>query len=320
MVVSSTNYLFDRPICTGLGDRLGVSLSLSALAYLEPATTTVHFVWCENPMLVSANHFKWIPRWTGWHYPLHEFVDMFGPISNIKIVAETHLTAWHWGLPKVKWQGLDLPGETGMNMVYTLAWRTMLLHHKVQSMAEFKKGYRHIAGPFAARHHHNKGDYIVLHMRGPDNNNVLVEPDCHDNPHQYCTGKVVRRVQRAGYEIVSMSNNESWANALMRGTNLQAYEGLTAYDDLAIMLGAKAIIQHAWEGWSAYSTVPAMAAGIPVINTYKGQVKRMDIYKNAGGAPSEMFDCRYLKAFMLAIKSLQQDQKPLEEGGSKLFH
>ena len=98
-----------------------------------------------------------------------------------------------------------------------------------------------------------------------------------------------------------MSNNESWANALMRGTNLQAYEGLTAYDDLAIMLGAKAIIQHAWEGWSAYSTVPAMAAGIPVINTYKGQVKRMDIYKNAGGAPSEMFDCRYLKAFMHAL-------------------
>jgi hypothetical protein len=301
MVVSSSpDYLFDRPICTGLGDRLGIILSLSALAYLEPTTTTVHFVWCETPMLISDHHRKWVPTWTGFNYSLPHFNEIFGPISNIELVAETHLTGWHWGLPKVKWQGLDLPGETGMNMVYTLAWRTMLLHRRVQSMAEFEKAYRHIARPFAARHDPHK-DYIVLHMRGPDTNTVSVRVDSHDTP--YCTGKVVRRIQRRTvYPILVVTNNESWANALLSGGgDLQAYEGLTAYDDVATMLGARGIIQHAWEGWSSYSTVPAMAAGIPVINTYMGQVKRMDIYKNAGGAPAEMFDCRSLKAFMHAL-------------------
>jgi hypothetical protein len=44
---TSRRYLFDRDICTGLGDRLGVLLSLAALARMDGAT--VVFLWCEDP-------------------------------------------------------------------------------------------------------------------------------------------------------------------------------------------------------------------------------------------------------------------------------
>jgi len=47
LVSSSRLYLFDRPICTGLGDRVGTMLALAALARVENAR--IAYLWCEDP-------------------------------------------------------------------------------------------------------------------------------------------------------------------------------------------------------------------------------------------------------------------------------
>ena len=58
------DFLFDRAICTGLGDRVGTMLSLAALA--RHHSTTVAYLWCSDPSVVYPRVSQWIPRWTGW--------------------------------------------------------------------------------------------------------------------------------------------------------------------------------------------------------------------------------------------------------------
>ena len=49
-VSSSRLFLFDRSICTGLGDRVGTMLSLAALARVENAS--IAFLWCKDPSVI----------------------------------------------------------------------------------------------------------------------------------------------------------------------------------------------------------------------------------------------------------------------------
>ena len=44
-----TEYLFNGPICTGLGDRLGTMLALASLARLDEEGVVVWFLWCSDP-------------------------------------------------------------------------------------------------------------------------------------------------------------------------------------------------------------------------------------------------------------------------------
>ncbi len=53
LLITSTraqDFLFDRPICTGLGDRVGIMLSLAALARHHNAS--VRYLWCEDPSVI----------------------------------------------------------------------------------------------------------------------------------------------------------------------------------------------------------------------------------------------------------------------------
>ena len=193
---------------------------------------------------------------------------------------------------------MSLPAESGMDAVYTLAWRVMRLGDRLQSAAEFERAYRQVARPVTAKY--PTGQYLVLHMRGPDANTVQPDPTCHDDPDRYCTGRALHRLRKAGHHVVAISNNASWANALLLPTGMRVYEA-SPYDDMALMLAARAIVQHAWEGWSSYSTVPALIAGIPVLNTYAGTINRADYFRSRGGAPKEMHTCAQLAAFVRAL-------------------
>jgi hypothetical protein len=71
--MTHTHWLYERPICTGLGDRLGTIIALSALASLHNASYVIHMEWCTDNTKVlgqNPNHLHYIPHWTGYDYPI----------------------------------------------------------------------------------------------------------------------------------------------------------------------------------------------------------------------------------------------------------
>ena len=72
----------------------------------------------------------------------------------------------------------------------------------------------------------------------------------------------------------------------------------TVAEDMRLLLGAAAIIQHASEGWSSFSSVPAMAKGIPLLNTFSGDGHRYDLFHANGHVPAEFYRCRQTRRFV----------------------
>ncbi len=76
-------------------------------------------------------------------------------------------------------------------------------------------------------------------------------------------------------------------------------ESVSAYDDFSLLLGASGIVQHAWGGWSSFSTVPALASGAALINTFRGVPHRYGLFRAQGGClPSELYDCTQRDEFV----------------------
>ncbi len=85
-VSASTNhFLFDRPICTGLGDRVGTMLSLAALARLENGS--IIYLWCKDPSVIMQATRTFVPKWSGFNYSLDEFKSLFHPPREIVFVS-----------------------------------------------------------------------------------------------------------------------------------------------------------------------------------------------------------------------------------------
>ena len=81
----TVDWLYERVVCTGLGDRLGTIIALSALASLQNSSFIVHVEWCTGPMRVDSSHLLYIPKWTGWHYSLKELKRTITLPRNIRI-------------------------------------------------------------------------------------------------------------------------------------------------------------------------------------------------------------------------------------------
>ncbi len=94
------DFLFDRPICTGLGDRVGTMLTLAALARHHNAT--VGYLWCEDPSVIYPRIRSGIPRWSGYDYNLTEFKARFRPPPEIIFVSDLADPGLQ-RLPKVVW-------------------------------------------------------------------------------------------------------------------------------------------------------------------------------------------------------------------------
>ncbi len=79
---------YDNPACTGLGDRLGIILSLSALALLHNSSSVVHMEWCTQPeraVMRNPQFMQWIPKWTGYNFPIALLQATLTLPDNIRI-------------------------------------------------------------------------------------------------------------------------------------------------------------------------------------------------------------------------------------------
>jgi hypothetical protein len=96
-----------------------------------------------------------------------------------------------------------------------------------------------------------------------------------------------------------ISNNHSFSMQWLRGLpSIHLVHSSSAFQDLSLALSAVAIVQHASEGWSSYTSVPAMAHGIPLINTFAGHEHRFDLFASHGEVPREFYSCQQTDAFV----------------------
>jgi hypothetical protein len=304
-------FLFDRPICTGLGDRVGTMLSLAALARVENAT--IAYLWCEDPSVVYPRVGKWIPRWTGWEYNLTEFRARFRPPPEIVFVQDLADPSLQ-RLPKVVWgESMPFPAEQGSDSIPQIGWLTMRLPTltKLDYINQFQAHYRNIIAPIAAAQPDVHGPFILVHLRGPDDNTPLFDMD---TPDHYCTGRVVRALLRRklGMPVYAISNNLTWANEMLEGRVPILEDAGSAYDHFSLLVAAKAIIQHAWGGWSAYSSVAALISGAPMISTYDPAAPhhRFRLFKSQLAIPPNFYDCTQIPDFTQAILSRAERQLP----------
>jgi hypothetical protein len=293
--VKLQRFYYDTDICTGLGDRVGTILTLAALARHE--NSEIVFWWCDKPPTGIYDRIRpWIPEWAGYNYSLDEFKIRFEPPSQVKLTQI--ITPKHQKLARVLWTS-ENRNVQGCDSVYTLAWKMLYLNNNRRVPKEsFRLAYQAVARPMAERariRHRSGGDFVALHMRGPDKNSPNTYNDYEND--MFCTGRVIKKLLKMGVNVLAISNNATWANGLLDG-RLPIVFSNPAYDDFDFLLAASAIVQHVWGGWSSYSHVPALASGSPIINTYIGSNHRMDYFKGHGSLPVEMYNCDQTKTFV----------------------
>ena len=309
-------YVYDRAICTGLGDRVGILMTLATLSAIHDIQ--VAFEWCQDPTQVFPRLHAHIPSWKGYDYNELEFISRFWPHHDkLTIITENFTIQQRQSTNKLVWENLPVPAEAGLDHVYTTAWKATQVPGKpVPDAATYKDSYKLVA--LAVKKHalaHNHGDlgltemgYVAVHMRGPDNNTYQAYEGAHDPfVDTYCTKKVLKtllkNVPRAHFKV--LTNNADWLKRHMQHPRLQIVENATAYDDFALLLGARAIVQHATYGWSAFSSVPAMIGQIPLITTLKRHMQhhRLGWFENYGGIPDEFHDCGQTYDFVRKVKA-----------------
>lgn len=294
-----TSWLFDTPICTGLGDRLGMILSLSALAHLNNSTAWME--WCHDAQRVSVlnpMHLAYIPGWTGWQYPLETVLNHITFPSNVKFFSDGHRPATPYELVRLNHLA---PAVQGIPQTSTLYWKAFKFSDRQWPAEDYRRAYME-AGRGVNSKKTLADPYVLAHFRCPDHNTHRRDET------SFCTRKVFRRL--GGMRVRVISNNHTLTSMWLQGVEgVQIMDQGTAWDDMQLILGASAIVQHASEGWSSYSSVPAMAKGIPLINTYKGGGHRYSFFLQHGDLPPEFFTCRQIRRFVEKTASLAALQR-----------
>ena len=289
---------YNRTICTGLGDRLGALLTVAALAHV--ARVEVEMEWCDDPSAVYPQMRAHMPNWFGYNYPLDHFLQSFEIPPDVRLVARYSSAA----LPEISYTGNELPAEDAHDQLYTLAHRTTRLGQRPLPPQDFVRAYHVVGDRLRPKLLGPTRGHVVLHMRGIDANLAGTFRDFKRDwdPSLFCTHRVVSSALKRGLKVVAIGLDLAWARGELQGfgDRVTFAEG-TAFEDMALMLSAAGIIQHAPRGYSSYSSVPSMAKGIPLISTYKGPLHRLEQLQQSGELPSEFYTCSERKAFLARV-------------------
>jgi len=285
-------WFYNQYICTGLGDRIGTILTLSTLAHIQ--NTTVFFEWCldaskagvQNPL-----HYKFIPGWVGWQYSLHTFQQKFKFPPNVVLLHK--ISRDIQALPKVQTQ-YEIPAIQGMQFLYTMAYKTMYIGHPVTNSSNFKQIYKTIGnGIIPSRH----GPDLVIHVRGPDKNTHEMDQQLN----HFCTRKAIKQAIKLNLNLTLITNNISHATKILKGFFYHTSNN-QPFDDMELLFSTRGgIIQHAGEGWSSFSSVPAMAKSIPLLTTYFNGPHRYEYFERYGALPSELHTCNIMQKFFKKV-------------------
>ena len=288
-------WLYDNPICTGLGDRMGMIIALSALVSLQSTTSVVYMEWCTEPervILSNPQFMRWVPGWIGFDYPLETVHTAFTLPANIRLFPTGSMPAH---IDNLVTSNGPVPAWQGTPQTSTLYCKALVMEQAYDwTTQECVKAYRKAGGQVQPRNGSEESlPYVLVHFRSADRNT-------HEKDElSFCTPPVLRELHAAGLFMKVISNNHSVSMQWLRGLpSMQLVHSSSPFKDMALALSATAIVQHASEGWSAYTSVPAMARGIPLINTFTGDGHRFDMFASYGKVPSEFYSCRGLREFV----------------------
>lgn len=309
-MIMPVNWIFQPPICVGLGDRLGTIIALSALASLYNTSYVMHVEWCTDPtraLIGNPLHVKLIPGWTGYDYPLKTLHATLTLPNNIRLYPTGHEPK-QVDLALVSESG-TIPAWDGNSQASTMFCRALTMdkeRQKLWPIHECEQAYKR-AGYYVKPVDHQADDtpFVLVHFRSPDKNTCL--HGYHQD--QFCTPAVLQELRSAGVRVRVISNNHSLSMQWLRGLpSMELVHSSSAFKDMVLALSAVAIVQHASHGWSSYTSVPAMARGIPLINTYTGENHRYAFFKHYGEVPRELHSCTNLTQFVEKAVSMWKSQ------------
>ena len=311
--------VYERVLCTGLGDRMGMLLSLAAVASAYNLTS-VTMRWCADPMHAAHNnplHLKYIPEWEGYDYTLEALrthlrlpsgvrVRMYDAQEDVLLRADRS-TAWitdmgsarvppMQGLPFLPWLGHELFAVAGRPARVTRSRFEAAYASASHALVERAMTYDDAAPVFD----------VVVHLRAWDVNTLAFADYAAQH---YCTrAALVRLTERQpNMTVAVLSHNVTWARAVLGRTLRKKRLLLTpsyVWEDFNTLLAARrGIVQHASNGWSAFSSVPALARALPLLNTYDapGAEHRFDFFAQYAPVPAPWYRCRDVDAFIARL-------------------
>jgi hypothetical protein len=144
--------------------------------------------------------------------------------------------------------------------------------------------------------------YVVLHVRQPDANTFDFFSML---PPRFCTGSVVQALLAAGLTIALVSNDAPRALAALPPSPRLRASGGSPYDDAALLLEAEGVVQHS-PFYSSFSSAPAMARGLPLINTHDpgpdgGPHWYERRFRRHGPLPAEFHTCQEAELFVEGV-------------------
>ena len=295
-VAACEEWVHHRNVCTGLGDRVCTLLALSAVA--RAFNVTVHMRWCTDPMSAEALgplHMRYIPAWTGWHYPLPARAP-----TGLRVAVEEQtqgpiIVDWASRVPPM--QALQCLPRLGHEL-YQLPPRPPV------SPADFQAAYYQAADELFPASSNRTKEEVVLHIRTRNHNTHARD----ERPSSFCTRAVLRMLLAAGQPVVAITDGPKRARRVLGPAyrHLLRNASSDAWDDMARLADARGILQHASEGWSSYSGVPALARRVPLLNTFFAETSehRHDLFAAYGGLPPHFYRCRDARLFVAAVLDL----------------
>lgn len=318
-------YIYDRQLPTGLGDRLGCMLCVAAMAKAqdilslkekepekkEPEkeakvfeNTKVHLYWYETNEPKGAHR----------NYDFSEIRRYLQFPDNLIFHTKEELEKLDY--PKLSWKNAELPASFAYDCIPTLAHKTFdysNLKYRVDSDT-YALAYRLITAEVKVKNlvydsayqikENKKG---VLHVRGGDKSNwspefVATTLTCMHNlkvKYSHIEDWILvtddqHAIKLFGPLCTSFSND-----IVVKSENPSHLHIAQMMRDFDILLHADIIIQHVIEGWSAFSNIPASINNIPIINTYpymRGNL--LMSFHNLGGQPKNYYRHDQLNLFL----------------------
>jgi hypothetical protein len=296
--------LFDRDICSGIGDRLLAIFSAYTIAILNNKSMVAR--WCGHAIQDRS-------------YPLEILKTYLDLPAGLTLLVDQEFDSFEKQNPmlqKISYENQELKAFSAYDGVPSLAFKTMTLlggMHITRTMFEgaYYDWTKQIKQCNAKCALPKSQTYFALHIRQGDKSfEHGSRPFIHgaNNP-LFCTHEALvlaSKTNMSTYFIsddVDLINSEVMSNYDPYGVKKWISVG-GLYCELCMMLHSKGIIQHSPLGWSAFSAVAAFAAQIPLLNTWRGSspdenhphFHRFYDFDAKGGRPTLAKDCLYLSS------------------------
>ena len=191
----STLLRYNRRICSGLGDRMGIILNVAAFA-LSMNASCVMF-WCEE----NAGTYR--------YYGIDD-VRMYMVIpTNIILLTVEEFDVTTRDIPDIQYNTGALPATEAYDSVYSLAHLTMTFAGSTVLHKTFVAAYRRVGSEWTVRSGTDlQQAYIVLHIRQDDKVHSDSDQYSAGGSASYCTFEVLQTLSKYDIPVYLISDTE----------------------------------------------------------------------------------------------------------------